>query len=165
MSTTQLLVLGALAGFTIFLGLPIGRIKSASTRLKAALSAMATGILLFLLWDVIVHGIEPVEEALKSATDEGGSWVDFARLAVTFAAGATIGLMSLVYYDRWFGRQRGKAMLGPGAASWQSSTARGGRPLASCVARARSRPASGSQHFSRGSRSASPLGPGDARSS
>jgi ZIP family zinc transporter len=117
MSTTQLLVLGALAGFTIFLGLPIGRIKSASTRLKAALSAMATGILLFLLWDVLVHGIEPVEVALKSATDEGGSWVDFARLAVTFAAGATIGLMSLVYYDRWFGRQRGKAMLGPGAAS------------------------------------------------
>jgi ZIP family zinc transporter len=117
MSTTQLLVLGALAGFTIFLGLPIGRIKSASIRLKAALSALATGILLFLLWDVLVHGIEPVEEALKSATDEGGSWVDFARLAVTFAAGATIGLMSLVYYDRWFGRQRGKAMLGPGAAS------------------------------------------------
>jgi ZIP family zinc transporter len=117
MSTTQLLVLGALAGFTIFLGLPIGRIKSASTRLKAALSAMATGILLVLLWDVLVHGIEPVEAALKSATDEGGSWVDFARLAVTFAAGATIGLMSLVYYDRWFGRQRGKAMLGPGAAS------------------------------------------------
>jgi len=117
MSTTQLLVLGALAGFTIFLGLPVGRIKSASTRLKAALSAMATGILLFLLWDVIVHGIEPVEGALKSATDHGGSWVDFVRLAVTFAAGATIGLMSLVYYDRWFGRQRSKAMLGPGAAS------------------------------------------------
>ena len=117
MSTTQLLVLGALAGFTIFLGLPIGRIRSASVRLKAALSALATGILLFLLWDVIVHGIEPVEDALKSATEQGGSWVEFARLAVTFAAGATVGLMSLVYYDRWFGRQRSKAMLGPGAAS------------------------------------------------
>jgi ZIP family zinc transporter len=117
MSTTQLLVLGALAGFTIFLGLPIGRIKSASTRLKAGLSAMATGILLFLLWDVLVHGIEPVEAALTSATDEGGSWLDFVQLAVTFAAGATIGMMSLVYYDRWFGRQRSKAMLGPGAAS------------------------------------------------
>jgi zinc transporter, ZIP family len=117
MSTTQLLVLGALAGFTIFLGLPIGRIRSASPALKAALSAMATGILLFLLWDVLVHGIEPVEEALGKATDEGGSWVDFVRLAVTFAAGATVGLMSLVYYDRWFGRQRSKAMLGPGAAS------------------------------------------------
>jgi ZIP family zinc transporter len=117
MSTTQVLVLGALAGFTIFLGLPIGRIRSASPRLKAALSAMATGILLFLLWDVLVHGIEPVEEALEKATDDGGSWVDFVQLAVTFAAGMAVGLMSLVYYDRWFGRQRSKAMLGPGAAS------------------------------------------------
>jgi ZIP family zinc transporter len=117
MSTTQLLVLGALAGFTIFLGLPIGRIRSASPALKAALSAMATGILLFLLWDVLVHGIEPVEAALEKATDESGSWVDFVRLAATFAAGASVGLMSLVYYDRWFGRQRSKAMLGPGAAS------------------------------------------------
>jgi ZIP family zinc transporter len=117
MSTTQILVLGALAGFTIFLGLPIGRIRSASPALKAALSAMATGILLFLLWDVLVHGIEPVEEALDKATDDGGSWVDFAQLAVTFAAGMSLGLMSLVYYDRWFGRQRSKAMLGPGAAS------------------------------------------------
>ena len=78
---------------------------------------MATGILLFLLWDVLVHGIEPVEEALTSATDGGGSWLDFVRLAAMFAAGAAIGLMSLVYYDRWFGRQRSKAMLGPGAAS------------------------------------------------
>ena len=78
---------------------------------------MATGILLFLLWDVLVHGIEPVEEALEKATDDGGSWVDFVRLAVTFAVGMSVGLMSLVYYDRWFGRQRSKAMLGPGAAS------------------------------------------------
>ena len=69
MSTTQLLVLGALAGFTIFLGLPIGRIKSASTRLKAGLSAMATGILLFLLWDVLVHGIEP-DDSAAATTDQ-----------------------------------------------------------------------------------------------
>jgi len=117
MSTTQILVLGGLAGFTIFLGLPIGRIRSTDTRLKAALSAAATGILLFLFWDVLVHGIEPVEEALESATDDGGSWVDFVKLAVTFGAGMSVGLMSLVYYDRWFGRQRNKAMLGPGAAS------------------------------------------------
>ena len=117
MSTTQVLVLGALAGFTIFLGLHIGRIRSTDTRLKAALSAAATGILLFLFWDVLVHGIEPVEEALESATDDGGSWVDFVKLAVTFGGGMAVGLMSLVYYDRWFGRQRNKAMLGPGAAS------------------------------------------------
>ena len=32
-------------------------------------------------------------------------------------AGAIVGLMSLVYYADWLGKQRGKAMLSPGAAS------------------------------------------------
>jgi zinc transporter, ZIP family len=31
--------------------------------------------------------------------------------------GGIVGLMSLVYYSDWLGKQRGKAMLGPGAAS------------------------------------------------
>ncbi len=117
MSTPQLLALGALAGFTIFLGLPIGRIRTTDTRLKAALSAAATGILLFLLIEVTEHGVGPVEEALEGAVDEGKSWADFAGLAALFVTGASAGLMSLVYYDRWIGRQRNKAMLGPGAAS------------------------------------------------
>jgi len=117
MSTAQLLALGAIAGFTIFLGLPVGRIRTADTRLKAALSATATGVLIFLFWDVVVHGIEPVQSALTAATDAGGSWLRFAALASTFAVGSSLGLMSLVIYDRWSGRQRGKAMLGPGAAS------------------------------------------------
>jgi ZIP family zinc transporter len=117
MSTAQLLALGALAGFTIFLGLPIGRIRTTDARLKAGLSAAATGILLFLLFEVISHGVGPVEESLEGAVDEGKSWLDFAGLAALFAAGASTGLMTLVYYDRWIGRQRSKAMLGPGAAS------------------------------------------------
>ena len=54
MSTGQILLLGALAGVTIFLGLPIGRLHDvAPRRFKAFLSAIATGILLFLLWDVL----------------------------------------------------------------------------------------------------------------
>jgi ZIP family zinc transporter len=117
MSTPQLLALGALAGFTIFLGLPIGRIRTTDTRLKAALSAAATGILLFLLIEVTEHGVGPVEEALEGAVDDGKSWADFAGLAALFVTGASAGLMSLVYYDRWIGRQRNKALLGPGAAS------------------------------------------------
>jgi zinc transporter, ZIP family len=117
MSTGQILALGALAGCTIFLGLPIGRIRNASTRLKAFLSATATGILLFLLIEVVAHAVEPVEEALQSAANDGGSWGRFVWLGTVLAAGAVAGLMSLVYYAGWLGRQRGKAMLGPGAAS------------------------------------------------
>jgi ZIP family zinc transporter len=117
LSSTQILVLGALAGVTIFIGLPLGRLQSPDVRLKAALSGMATGILLFLLYDVFAHGVVPVEEALEEAVDGAGSWLEFTWLAALFALGAGIGLMSLVYYDSWIGAQRRKKMLGPGAAS------------------------------------------------
>jgi ZIP family zinc transporter len=117
MSTAQLLALGALAGLTIFLGLPLGRIRNASPRLKAFFSATATGILLFLLVEVLVHSAEPVEDALVGAANEGGSWSHFFGLASIFTVGAVVGLMSLVYYAGWLGKQRAKSMLGPGAAS------------------------------------------------
>lgn len=117
MSTAQVLALGAIAGFTIFLGLPLGRVRNASTRLKALLSATATGILLFLFVEVVSHGVEPVEEALVGAANEGGSWSHFIWLASILVVGGILGLMSLVYYADWLGKQRGKAMLGPGAAS------------------------------------------------
>jgi ZIP family zinc transporter len=116
LSSTQILILGAVAGATIFIGLPIGRLSTPSIRLKAALSALATGILLFLLYDVIHGSIGPVDEALEEAVD-GGSWGRFAWYAALFAVGATAGLMSLVYYDSWMKRKRNQAMLGPGAAS------------------------------------------------
>jgi ZIP family zinc transporter len=117
MSSAQVLVLGALAGSTILLGLPLGRVRNVSTRLKAFLSAMATGILLFLFVEVVAHGVEPVEHALVDAANEGGSWSHFFWLASILVAGGILGLMSLVYYADWLGKQRAKAMLGPGAAS------------------------------------------------
>jgi len=60
MSMGEILALGAIAGFTVFLGLPLGRMRSASTQVRALLNAGATGVLLFLFWDVLVKGIEPV---------------------------------------------------------------------------------------------------------
>jgi ZIP family zinc transporter len=116
LTSNQILALGALAGATILLGLPLGRLRTPNLRLKATLSATATGILLFLLYDVIHGGIEPVDGALERAVD-GGSWGRFALLTLLFAAGAIVGLMSLVYYDRWMKGKRDRAMLGPGAAS------------------------------------------------
>ena len=61
MSTAQTLMLGALAGLTIFLGLPIGRMQNVSANVKAFLSATATGVLIFLLWDVLSTAVDPIE--------------------------------------------------------------------------------------------------------
>ena len=65
MSTGHILLLGLLAGATIFIGLPMGRLHDVGQSFKAFLSATATGILLFLFWDVLKQAIEPVETALN----------------------------------------------------------------------------------------------------
>jgi ZIP family zinc transporter len=117
MSSAQILVLGGIAGFTIFLGLPLGRVRSSDARLRAALSGLATGILLFLLYDVFAHGVGPVEESLEEAVAEGGSWAEFVGLAGLMAAGLILGLMSLVYYARWMKGQPRPGLVGPGAAA------------------------------------------------
>src|SRR5512132_2283809 len=112
MSTAQTLLLGAIAGATIFLGLPTGRMQNVSAATKAFLAPIATGVLLFLLWDVLSGAVEPIEDALTSGQDGTFLWRAFLLLA-----GFTVGLMSLVYYDVWMKRRRRKAFLGPGAAS------------------------------------------------
>ena len=112
MSTGQTLLLGAIAGLTIFLGLPIGRMQNVTPATKAFLAAVATGILVFLFWDVVSEAVGPVEDALTAGRDGRFLW-----LSVLLLAGFTVGLMSLVYYDLWMKRRRRRAFLGPGAAS------------------------------------------------
>src|SRR3989454_3496677 len=112
MGTAQTLALGAIAGLTIFLGLPIGRMQSVTPATKAFLAATATGILIFLIWDVLSQAVGPVETALTTGHDGRFAW-----LAFLLGAGFFTGLMSLVYYDLWMKRRRRRAFLGPGAAS------------------------------------------------
>ena len=112
MSTAEILGLGAIAGFTIFLGLPIGRMQGVTAETKAFLASTATGILIFLFWDVMSGAVEPIETALKDGHDGRFLW-----LAFLLTAGFLVGLMSLVYYDVWMKRRRRRAFLGPGAAS------------------------------------------------
>ena len=112
MSTAQTLILGAVAGLTIFVGLPMGRIRSTSAALRASLGAIATGILVFLFWDVVTHGVAPVETHL-----EAHAWGAFLGYAGLLAVGFTAGMMSLVYYDSWLKSKRATPLVGPGAAA------------------------------------------------
>jgi ZIP family zinc transporter len=116
-SSEKIALLGAIAGLTIFLGLPLGRLRHPALRLKVFLNALAIGILAFLFAEIFVHAIEPVEDALKEAANEGGSWSSFVGLASVALVGLGAGLMSLVYYDRWLAA-RGQRLpgIGPGAA-------------------------------------------------
>jgi ZIP family zinc transporter len=82
MSATTIALLGAIAGVTIFLGLPIGRLRSPSLGMRSMLNAITIGVLVFLLWDVLTHAVEPAFVALAAATAAGtSSWLPFAGLA------------------------------------------------------------------------------------
>jgi ZIP family zinc transporter len=130
-STGGILGLGAIAGLTIFIGLPVGRIRRISAPVRTLLNALAIGILVFLVVDVLEHAVEPIDgrlSMLTSPADHPGaqeSWWGFLGLASLLAVGLGVGLLSLVYYDRLLPRRRspapgvGGASIGPGAAAVQ----------------------------------------------
>lgn len=112
MGTGETLLLGAIAGITIFLGLPLARYRDAGVRTRIFMTALAAGILLFLFVEVTFHAFQPVEEGAEES-----AWGEMFGFGLLFAGGISAGLMSLVYYDRWMSKQRSKALLGPGAAA------------------------------------------------
>jgi ZIP family zinc transporter len=111
-STWETFLLGGIAGATIFLGLPMARVRGLRLGVRASMTAIATGILIFLLWDVLSGGVEPVEAALDER-----HWGTFALRAALLAGGFALGLMSLVYYDWWLKCRRTSPLIGPGAAA------------------------------------------------
>src|SRR5581483_10191940 len=80
---TDTLVLDAIAGFTIFLGLPVAGLRTTAPR-----------YLPFLFVEIMHAAAEPVEEALK----EGSAAL--SQLGVLLVLGFGLGLLSLVYYTR-----------------------------------------------------------------
>jgi ZIP family zinc transporter len=113
MSSNQIALLGAIAGITIFIGLPVGRVRAAMPRTRVMLNAVATGILIFLVWDVLTHAWEPVDVALSDHDYRTAS-----GYGVVFAAAFAVGIMSLVYFDRWMARKARRTLpVGPGAAA------------------------------------------------
>ena len=105
-------MLGAIAGATIFLGLPVARIRGMSKGLQGFLNALATGVLVFLLWDILSHAGAPVTAAVGAA--RAGSPNSLIALVAIFAGGIAIGLLGLVYFN---GLLIGHVKEGPGAPS------------------------------------------------
>jgi len=113
-SESQTLLLGFIAGVTILLGLPLGRVRAPRPGLRLFLNAVAIGILLFLIWDVLVHAFEPIDTALGRLHDGSAGIGPVLGYAALFFLGLTIGLMSLVYYEAWLTSQRKPKNFGPG---------------------------------------------------
>jgi ZIP family zinc transporter len=148
MGLPETLLLGFIAGATIVLGLPVGRLRRPAVTLRLVLNALAIGILLFLVWDVVTHAWEPIDAALGKVHDHTGGLAPVFGYGALFAAGIAIGLGSLVAYEMWMSRADARdgaggapaGRPGPGAlseaeaASWRVSSWSPARRLALMIA-------------------------------
>ena len=115
MSENETLLLGLIAGGTIFLGLPIARIRSLGPRTRQTLTSVAVGVLLFLIWDVLTHAYSPLDRALGDYHAGSAGLGPVFGYGALFFAGIALGLISLVYYEAWLGRRARPMPSGPGA--------------------------------------------------
>jgi ZIP family zinc transporter len=113
------LLLGAIAGGTIVLGMPLGRLRKPVPLVRLALTAVAIGVLLFLVWDVLSHAYEPIDVALGKVHEHTGGLAPVWGYGSLFAGGLVVGLMSLVYYERVLARRPNKDESDVGAAARQ----------------------------------------------
>lgn len=101
------ILLGAIAGLTIFLGLPIARARRLSLTAVGALNAVAIGILIFLLIEIANDAIGPVTQAIGKWHNGGG--VPY-RLSAAVIGGLALGLIGLGSIATKFFTPRGGAI-------------------------------------------------------
>ena len=97
----QTAILGAVAGLTIYLGLPVGRIKNLSEKIRSFLAMSSAGILIFLFFDIFHQLSDPIQAAL-GGPDHG----QFFLLLGVFILGFGGGLGVLIGFERRVIRHR-----------------------------------------------------------
>ena len=100
MSFAQTIALGALAGFTIFLGLPVGRLQLLGSRPRVALAMFSVGVLAFIFVDVVSSGLSMIDDTLQAVKDGHQSVGYLIWLVVLLAGGFAMGSAGLATLER-----------------------------------------------------------------
>ena len=117
MSFAETAALGALAGLTIYIGLPLGRMQRVGARTRVCLAMLSVGILAFIFMDVTSNAQGIVSDALGAFKDKSGSLGHVLALFAILAVGFTAGVAGISAVER---RLRGRPAPPPiagGAAS------------------------------------------------
>ena len=100
MSFGETVLLGAMAGFTIYLSLPFGRLDLLSPRVRVGLAMFAVGVLAFLFVDVFEHAFGIVEEAVEKFRDGDEGAGEAIGLTALLGAGFAAGTAGLGLVER-----------------------------------------------------------------
>ncbi len=120
MSFAQTVALGALAGLTIYLGLPVGRLQLLSSWARVALAMFSVGVLAFIFVDVLSNGISIVDGAMTAVKHHHQSVAYLIWLVVLMGVGFAAGSAGLALLER---RMRPVRPVGPPIAGGSSAAA------------------------------------------
>ena len=115
MSFGETVLLGALAGFTIYLGLPFGRLQLVSPRARVALAMFSVGVLAFLFAEVLVQGVSIVEHQFDKLHDGHGSLGYGVLLSLILGGGFAAGSAGLALIEQWMRPSRKAPPIAGGA--------------------------------------------------
>jgi ZIP family zinc transporter len=113
--------LGAIAGGTIFLGLPLGRARHLSVRTKLALSMLSAGILAFLFMDVGSEALGIIETRLDAFKDDNASLWPVIGLFALLSAGFLGGVGGIATIQRRIAARRPPRIAGGESAAVMST--------------------------------------------
>lgn len=126
MSFAETAALGAIAGFTIYIGLPLARMPRVGDRARVCLAMFSVGILAFIFMDVTSHGQEIVSSALDSFKNHHGSFGHVLGLFALLAVGFTAGVGGISAVERALRARQAPAPIAGGATAPAAVASAGG---------------------------------------
>jgi ZIP family zinc transporter len=122
MSFIHASLLGAIAGLTVFLSLPLGRVRGLDPRARVALSMLSAGILAFLFMDVGAEALGILETHLDAFKDGSASAWPVAGLFALLSAGFLLGVGGIATVQRRLEARTRPRMAGGESAAVMSTT-------------------------------------------
>jgi ZIP family zinc transporter len=123
------LLLGFIAGVTILLGMPLGRMRRPAPTLRIMLNSIAVGVLMFLIWDVLSAAWEPIDGALSDIHHGHGGYGRAFGYGSLFIVGLATGLLGLVGWEHYLNRRTKRVAARAEAASVTAVSDGGGAVL------------------------------------
>ena len=115
MITPLLIGLGAVAGFTIYLGLPVAAMRQISASMKGFLNAITIGVLIFILIEVLPEAKQLTEDTMVN-NGLGSGYI----FVIALVGGMALGIFGLVAYELQFIRIRNRKNPAQGSVARKS---------------------------------------------
>jgi zinc transporter, ZIP family len=107
--------LGAVAGFTIYLGLPLARMPRVGVRLRVCLAMLSVGILAFIFMDVASNAQGILADALHSFKGHHSSFARLLGLFALLACGFIAGVGGIAAVERYLRARQAPPQIAGGA--------------------------------------------------